>query len=40
MTFDQIVLSVIFAIVLIPMLVLAVYVAEHLDTGEKRGSHR
>ena len=40
MTYEQVVVSVIFGVVLIPLLVLAVYVAEHLDTGEKKGSHR
>lgn len=40
MTFEQIVVSVVFAVVLVPLLVLAVYVAEHLDMGKTHGSHR
>ncbi len=40
MPFQQVVVAVIFGIVLIPLLVLAVYVAEHLDTGQPKGSHR
>lgn len=36
MPFEQVVISVIFAAVLVPFIVLAVYVAEHLDTGDKR----
>lgn len=40
MPFAQVVISLVFAAILIPFLVLAVYVAEHLDTGEKRLKHR
>jgi hypothetical protein len=38
-TFQQIVLSIIFGVVLAPMLALSVYVATHLDTGESRPGH-